>query len=76
VGDLLDQFLTHEVKGPVRSTLIDAVGTPMAGTKYFTFNAFNVLLDFEQSIAVVEDELDPTVSEAVDMAEFTRRLGA
>jgi hypothetical protein len=76
VGDLLDQFLEHEADDTARSTLLSAVREPVLGRKYFTFNAFNVLLDFERSLAVVEDELDPTASEAVDLVEFTRRLGS
>jgi hypothetical protein len=75
VARLLDQFLSDEVDGYVRSTLLDAVATPIAGTKYFTFNVFNVLLDFEQSTVVVEDELDPKASETVELVEFVRRLG-
>jgi hypothetical protein len=76
VADLLDQFLAHELNDYVRSTLLDAAVVPIAGSKYFTFNAFNVLLDFERAIAVVENELDPTASETVDLSEFTRRLGS
>lgn len=54
----IDEFLTGEVNGYIRVQLLTAIEQMQAGIRYFTYNAFNVLLDADASTAIVEDEFN------------------
>lgn len=53
----LDEFLTGELNDFIRAQLLTAIEQLQTGRRYFTYNAFNVLLDAETDTATVEDEL-------------------
>lgn len=53
----LEEFLRYEVDDCVRSQLLDAAANLTTGSRYFTYNAFNVRLDADSGTATVEDEL-------------------
>jgi hypothetical protein len=66
----LDEFLAYELDEYIRSELLTAISQMATGQRYFTYNAFNVLLDADASTATVEDELDPNRQSVVDLQEF------
>ena len=58
---LIEQFVREELTVDVRQLLKEALAREPEGAKLrseFQFNRFNVVLDFERMIAVVEDDLD------------------
>lgn len=55
---LLDEFLKYEVDDYIRTQLQEAAANLTTGSRYFTYNAFNVRLDADSGTATVEDELD------------------
>lgn len=71
----LDEFLAFELDDYIRSELLGAISQLSTGQRYFTYNAFNVLLDADASTATVEDELDPTRQTIVGLQEFEALLG-
>jgi len=72
---LVDRFMAEEATEHVRSVLISAIeSAPPAGTRYFTFNAFNVLLDFDQGSVTVEDEFDVVAMCRISLVDFVGRL--
>jgi hypothetical protein len=74
---LIDRFLAFEVTEHVRDVLLDAIDAEKPdGTRYFTFNAFNVLLDFDRGSATIEDEFDVVAMCRIRIAEFATRLRA
>ena len=76
---LLDQFVEYEMNPTVRQLLKDAMADPepRKALREFTFDRFNVTLDFERRVAVVDDELDPSPAGSVemDLEQFDRLLG-
>ncbi len=68
----LDEFLTGEVDDFVRSELLAAIEQLDVGQRYFTYNAFNVLLDGEACTATVEDSLTLTVRPRSDWTSSGR----
>lgn len=72
--DLLEQFLTHEADEAVRDLLLTAEPPARGGSRYFTFNTFNVLMDFEAARVTIEDVLDAASEQAVPMDKFLDRL--
>ena len=70
----LDEFLAHELDEYIRSELLAAIAEMATGQRYFTYNAFNVLLDADASTATVEDELDVNRQSVVDVQEFAAML--
>jgi hypothetical protein len=72
---LIDRFFEHEATEHVRDLLLGAIDAGQAeGTTYFTFNAFNVLLDYDRGSATIEDEFDVVAMCRIGFAEFARRL--
>ena len=72
----LDEFLAGEVDEFVRSELLAAIEQLDVGQRYFTYNAFNVLLDGDASTATVEDELDVNRQSTLGLDEFRNLLVA
>jgi hypothetical protein len=70
---LLD-FLTYEVDDYVREELLSAIAELSTGQRYFTYNAYNVLLDAGSLTATVEDELDVNRQDTVPIATLTELL--
>lgn len=55
---LLNEFLTEDADPQIRRKLVDAIREPKnPSTLKFTFNRFNVVLDFEAKQVVIEDDL-------------------
>ncbi len=54
---LLEEFLKCEVDDYIRTQLRDAAANLTTGSRYFTYNAFNVRLDADSGTATIEDEL-------------------
>ena len=76
MGEVVDRFFTDEADEHVRRVLADEIQTRSAGSRYFTFNVFNVRIDVDRSVVTIEDELDPAREESVPLEEFSARLGA
>jgi hypothetical protein len=74
--DIVAEFFHGEINQHTASILISALAEPASGTKYFTFNAFNVLLDFDRQVATIEDELDPEAEESIPLGLLADRLKA
>ena len=72
----LDEFLAFELDNYIRSELLAALSTLATGQRYFTYNAFNVLLDADASTATVEDELAAKRQSVVDIHQFGTLLAA
>jgi hypothetical protein len=70
MGEILDQFLSHDADEHVRRVLADEIKTRAAGSRNFTFNVFNVRIDVEHGVVTIEDELDPSREESVPLDEF------
>ncbi len=74
---LIDRFMAEEANDHVRNLLVSIIeAAPSEGTQYFTFNAFNVLLDFDHGSATVEDELDVVAICRLGISDFAMRLRA
>lgn len=69
-NSLLAEFLEYEMDSTVRQRLKDAMADPepRKALREFAFNRFNVTLDFERKMAVVDDELDPSPEGSVELA--------
>jgi len=74
VADLVDRFFAEEADDHVKSMLGRELRSRQSGSRYFTFNVFNVRLDFNKRVATVEDELDPPSSESLSLDDFQKRL--
>jgi hypothetical protein len=72
----LDEILTGELNDFVRAQLLTAIAQLQTGRRYFTYNAFNVLLDAELDTATVEDEFDVDRQSTVVLDEFRTLLRA
>lgn len=70
----LDEFLAAEVDDFVRTELLVAIDGLDIGQRYFTYNAFNVLLNGDAFTATVEDELDINRQSTVALDEFRALL--
>lgn len=66
----LQEFLAGEADDFVRTELLAAIDQLDVGQRYFTYNAFNVLLDGDAFTATVEDELDVRRQSTVALDEF------
>lgn len=77
---LLKQFLMEECTPYVRSLLLEALAGPRAGSaaqkQRFELNRFEVTLDFEENVAVLEDVLDTSESgvQRVPIAELAAAM--
>lgn len=58
--NLLNQFLNEDATAYVRQQLLDAIdsGLKQNQVKEFTFNRFNVRIDFGRQTVMLEDDLD------------------
>lgn len=66
----LDEFLAYELDEWIRSELVAVINEMATGQRYFTYNAFNVLLDADASTVTVEDELDANRQSTVGLQGF------
>lgn len=66
----LEQFLTLHLGPHEQETILSVRDQQHSGLQELTFNASNVLLDFDNGTATVDDELDPAVSETVPLDHF------
>lgn len=76
---LLDEFTRDELDHGARQALQEAMMRGPDGRKLrdeLFFNRFNVLLDFEQGTATIEDDLDvsPAGTVEISIAELQRLL--
>ena len=74
-SDLIDRFFAEECNDYVKNVLIREIASRSAGSRYLTFNAFNVLLDFDAGVITVDDELDAESTCSIPIAAFNERLG-
>ena len=72
--DLADRFFAEEANDYVRGVLDRELSSRTSGSHYFTFNVFNVRLNFDHGLATIEDELDAGSSESLSLDELRRRL--
>lgn len=72
----LDEFLTGELNDFIRAQLLATIEQLQTGPRYFTYNAFNVLLDVESGTATVEDQLDVDRQSTVALDDFRKLLRA
>ena len=73
---LLEEFLKYEVDDYIRTQLRDAAASLITGSRYFTYNAFNVRLDVDSGTATVEDELDVNREVTLGLDAFLLLLGS
>ncbi len=76
---LLEVFIREDCDTHARSVLLAAIkaksGT--ASVEDFTFNRFNVRLDFEAGEAVIDDEINPSDGEyRLSLERFASRVAA
>lgn len=50
-----DEFVANELDDSSRAELLSALEHTKQGRRYFTYNAFNILVDAETSMVIVED---------------------
>jgi hypothetical protein len=74
MGEVADRFFTEEANEHVRRMLADEIQSRTTGSRYFTFNVFNVRIDVDRNVATIEDELDPASEESIPLADFDARL--
>lgn len=78
--DLLKQFLAQDCDAYVRLTLLNEITRQMAANsvvvREFTFNRFNIVLNFGRQDVEIDDELDtgPGGSCSVTISEFSAAL--
>ncbi len=76
MSDLLEQFLTQECTAHVRRLLEDAIADSVTPRPHFEFNRFDITIERDANIVVLEDLLDATEAGVrhVPLAEFTASL--
>lgn len=74
LGELTLRFLRDEADRYVREQLLAVVDRRASGVEYFTFNVFNVKMDFDDSTVTVEDDLDADCEESSPMKDFLSAL--
>jgi hypothetical protein len=78
---LLEQFLSEDATPLVRQLLLDSIATldrsQGRGVREFTFNRFNVRIDWGKRVVSLEDELDTSEPGATEIAlsDFAAALG-
>ena len=72
--DVVERFFADECNEYVRERLLGAIERRDQAS--FTFNVFNVHLNFPTDEAVIEDELDPTIEATISIPAFEARLRA
>lgn len=68
---VVEQFFAEEADDHVKDVLRGELRSRLSGSRYFTFNVFNVRLDFDADTATVEDELNSAREEPVSLAEVS-----
>lgn len=76
MNDLFEQFLTQECTAHVRRLLEDALADSTSPRPHFEFNRFEITIEREANVAVLEDVLDATEGGVcrVPLAEFSAAL--
>ncbi len=76
MSDLLEQFVVQECTVQVRRVLEDAIAGSATPRPRFEFNRFEITIDRETNIVVLEDVLDATQAgtQRVPLAEFATAL--
>lgn len=74
LGHLTLRFLHEEADSYVRRRLLDTASRRTSGSEFFTFNAFNVNMDFDNRTVTVEDEFDADSEETTAMEDFLAAL--
>ena len=74
VADLADRFFAEEANEHVKGVFGQELRSRINGSRYFTFNVFNVRLNFDEDVATIEDELDVASAESLSLDELRRRL--
>jgi hypothetical protein len=76
MGDLLQQFITQECTAHVRRLFEDAIADSATPRPHFEFNGFEITIERDANIVVLEDVLDATKAGVlhVPLAEFTSAL--
>jgi hypothetical protein len=77
MSNLLEQFISQECTAYVRHLLEDAISDPATPRPHFEFNRFEITIEREANIVVLEDVLDATEEGVmhVPLAEFMVALG-
>jgi len=73
---LVSEFIAQEATDYVRGLLRDAIQDSGNSSRRFEFNRFEVTIDHEQGVVLVEDVLDAgeTGMQSVPIKEFSRLL--
>ena len=76
---LLERFLTSDCDIDVREQLIGDINMRAnagASRREYTFNRFNVVIDFDDEIVWIEDDLDPSDGggQSLPLSLFTEGL--
>lgn len=76
MSDLLEQFLTQECTAYVRRLLEGAIADSATPRPHFEFNRFEIAIERDANIVVLEDVLDATEAGVrhVPLAEFMAAL--
>jgi hypothetical protein len=76
MSDLLEQFITQECTAYVRRLLEDAIGDVATRRSHFEFNRFEITIERDGNIVVLEDVLDATGAgvRRVPLSEFSSAL--
>lgn len=72
MGLLLDQLFDEDLDEHTARVLADELGARRDG--YITLNRFNVKIQPDVGIVVIEDELDPESEEVVRLTQFIEAL--
>lgn len=70
---LLHQFVAEECTPHVVAVLLNEASGD-SGERYLTFNRFNVRLNLDTGVAVIEDELDPALEQCVSIHDLMAAL--
>lgn len=75
--DLLDQFRAHECTPHVKRLLAAAIADQALARPRFEFNLFEVTIDRDQSMVILEDVLESTERgvQRIPLEEFASALG-
>jgi hypothetical protein len=77
--ELLEMFIEEDCDQHAKSVLLASIGakTGTDGKEDFTFNRFNVRLNFGDSEAIIDDDLNPDEGEyRLPLANFAKRVQA
>ena len=73
-GSVLASFVRLELDAYTRKLLLDAVEAGTTGQKRFGFDLYNVYLDFEEGMALIQDVCDVSAIESVPLVRFCEAL--